>query len=110
MSEKPKEEKRIHRVEDIEELREVLKTVREQVPGLLKDISAPVRELMTMTLDEKQAKERAKAIAAFYNELVAAGMSEETAIKMTEQQFANPIALVLGKLGKRRKFESEEKD
>ncbi|MBI2126436.1 MAG: hypothetical protein HYU02_03865 [Thaumarchaeota archaeon] len=99
MSEKPKEGKRLHRVEDIEELRKVLKTVREQVPGLLKDISAPVKELMTITLYEKQTKERAKAIAAFYKELVAAGMNEETAIKMTEQQFVNPVAFVLGKLG-----------
>ena len=53
---------------------------------------------------------KVRAIAAFYPELVAAGMSDDTAMKMTEQQFANPVALVLGKLGERRKFSIIEKE
>jgi len=48
-----KKEERRHKVEDIEELREVLKTVRSEVPGLLKDIIGPLKELMTLAADEK---------------------------------------------------------
>ena len=116
MSEKPKEEKRSHRAEDIEELREVLKAVRSEVPGLLKDITGPLKELMTLAADEKQAKERAKAIAVFYKELMVGGMGEETAMKMTEQQFASPVSILEKLVGSRRRVEihkshpDEEKD
>jgi len=116
MSEKPKEERR-HKVEDIEELREVLKAVRSEVPGLLKDITGPLKELMTLAADEKQAKERAKAIAVFYKELIAGGMSEEAAMKMTEQQFASPVSILeklVGSGGRRveihKRHHDEEKD
>lgn len=107
----------MHKVEDIEELREVLKTVRSEVPGLLKDITGPLKELMTMSADEKQAKERAKAIATFYKELVAGGLSEEIAMKMTEQQFASPVSIlekVMQSSGRRveihRKHHDDEKE
>jgi hypothetical protein len=115
MSEKPKEERR-HKVEDVEDLREVLKAVRSEVPGLLKDITGPLKELMTLAADEKQAKERAKAIAVFYKELVAGGISEEAAMKMTEQQFASPVSILekLASSGRRieihKRHHDEEKD
>ncbi|MEM1554633.1 MAG: hypothetical protein QXS51_05650 [Thermoproteota archaeon] len=95
---------------DVEELREVLKTVREEVPGLLKDIVGPLKELMGTSLTEEQARERARAIAAFYKELIAAGMKEEFAIELVKNQFISPADLiknVLGQTGRMRKEEEK---
>ena len=70
-------EKRKEEKEDIEELREVLGVVSKEVPGLIKGIIASV-------FSEEAGKGMGKAAAAFYKELKAAGMPEETAVKMTE--------------------------
>jgi len=95
MEEERKEEKEVEReMKDVEELKEVLKTVREEVPGLLRDIVGPLKELMGTTLTEEQARERAKAIAAFYKELVAAGMKEDVAIELVRGQFISPAELI----------------
>ena len=95
MEEERKEEKTVEReVKDVEELKGVLKTVREEVPGLLRDIVGPLKELMGTTLTEEQARERAKAIAAFYKELVASGMKEDVAIELVRSQFISPAELI----------------
>ncbi len=102
-----------HGTRDAEELKEVLKTVREEVPGLVKDLLGPLKELMSMTLDEKQATERAKALASFYKTLVDSGMSEEVAMRMTEQQFVNPASIldkVLGSAKERRTHVEKEEE
>lgn len=93
---------------DVEELREVLKTVREEVPGLLKDIVNPLKELMGTSLTEEQARERAKAIAVFYKELIAAGMKEEVAIELVKNQFISPVELIKSVLGQAGKIRKEE--
>ncbi|MEM3449812.1 MAG: hypothetical protein QXU11_02445 [Thermoproteota archaeon] len=95
-------------MEDVEELREVLKTLREEVPGLLKDIVGPLKELMGTSLTEEQARERAKAIATFYKELIAAGMKEEVAIEMVKNQFISPAELIRNVLGQAGKIRKEE--
>jgi hypothetical protein len=97
--EEKKVEKEIEKEHDVEELKEVLKTVREEVPGLLRDIVGPLKELMGTTLTEEQARERAKAIAAFYKELVAAGMKEDVAMELVRSQFISPAELIKSVMG-----------
>lgn len=81
-------------MEDIEELRAVLSVLKDEVPPLIRGIVGPLRELLGLTLTEEQARERARAIAAMYKELVDAGMSKEDAMKIVESQTVNITALV----------------
>ncbi|MGB9718413.1 MAG: hypothetical protein ACPL4E_08245 [Thermoproteota archaeon] len=108
LSETEKKREMTHHAEDVEELREVLKTVREEVPGLLKDIVGPLKELMGTSLTEEQARERARAIATFYKELVAAGMKEDVAIELVKNQFISPAELIKNVLGQAGKIRREE--
>lgn len=103
-----KKREREHHDEDIEELRQVLKTVREEVPGILKDIVGPLKELMGTSLTEEQARERARAIATFYKELVSAGMKEDVAIELVKNQFVSPAELIRNVLGQAGKIRKEE--
>ena len=107
-TEKKREIEIMRHSEDVEELREVLKTVREEVPGLLKDIVGPLKELMGTSLTEEQARERARAIATFYKELVAAGMKEDVAIELVKNQFISPAELIKNMLGQAGKIRREE--
>ena len=81
---------------DVEELREVLKVIREEVPGLLKDITSPLKELLgiAFTTTEEEAERRAKAIAKFYKELINAGIDKDVALEMTKSSFINPMDVV----------------
>jgi len=108
-----KEWRKREREKDVEELKEVLKTVREEVPGLLKDVVGPLKELMGTTLTEEQAREKAKAIAAFYRELVSAGIKEDVALELVKSQFVSPaeiIKSVFGKASGKLETERERKD
>ncbi|MGQ9596069.1 MAG: hypothetical protein ACUVUS_01595 [Thermoproteota archaeon] len=96
-------------LEDIEELRGVLKTVREEVPGLLKDIVGPLKELMGISMTEEQARERAKAIATFYKELINAGIKEDVAMELLKNQFVSPMELIKGAMG-HAKFKKEKEE
>ncbi len=79
---------------DVEELKEVLKLVREEVPSLLREITGPLRDFIGISLSEEQARERARSIAVFYNELIKGGIKEEVALKMVEAQFISPVSLI----------------
>ncbi len=79
---------------DVEEFKEFLKVVREEVPTLLRELVEPLKELMGLTLDEEQAKNRAKAIAAFYKELIDSGIDREAALSLTKEQFVNPLSIL----------------
>ncbi len=81
---------------DVEELRDVLKIVREEIPGLLKDITGPLKELLgiAFTTTEEEAEKKAKAIAKFYKELINAGIDKETALQMTQSNFVNPMDII----------------
>lgn len=103
------EEKEMGEIEDVRELKEVLKTVREEVPGLLRDIVGPLKELMGTSLTEEQARERAKAIATFYKELLAAGMKEDVAMDLVKSQFISPAELIRNVLGQISQRREEEK-
>ena len=99
--------------EDMEDLREVLKVAREEVPGLLKDITGPVKELLNtvFTVTEEEAESKAKAIAKFYNELVKAGIEKDTALEMTKGNFVSPADILkeLSKLEKVGNIHIEQK-
>jgi len=79
---------------DVEELREVLSIVRSEVPGLLKDLIGPLKQLMSLSVSPEEAKERARAIAAFYNELIEQGFSADLALELTRENFVNPYSLL----------------
>jgi hypothetical protein len=70
-------EKRKEKIEDAEEIREILGVVSKEVPALIKSIIGSV-------FSEEAGRNMGKAAAAFYKELKDAGMPEETAVRMTE--------------------------
>lgn len=74
-----------------EELRQVLKVMSAELPTMLSAIVPPLKELMGLSMTEGQAKDKAKAIAAFYKELTASGIDKETAEKLVERQFVTPL-------------------
>jgi len=88
------EKEKRREMEDIEELRAVLKVVREEVPPLIRGIVDPLKEILGITLTEEQARQRARAIAVMYKELVNAGMLPQDAMRIVETQTVNLTALV----------------
>ena len=73
---------------DPEKIKEILDVVGEKIPGLL-------RELSDLLYSQKSAKQYAEAAATFYKELIAAGMSNDQAYKLTSQYLST---LNLGKM------------
>ncbi len=80
--------------EDVDELREVLKVVGEEIPKLIRNVIEPLKELMEITYDVENARERAKAIAIFYKELIDNGIPEDLALKLVREHFINPVTLI----------------
>lgn len=79
---------------DVEELKEVLATIRVEVPGLLRSLIGPIKEFMEITYNPESAKERARAIATFYKELIEQGIPEDLALRLTREHFINPMSIV----------------
>ena len=75
------------------ELKEILKIVSEQVPGLLEKLS-------NLLYSPAAAKKYGKSVANFYQELVGSGMNSNQAFELTKQYMAalNP-GTVVGNLG-----------
>lgn len=67
-----------HGIPDAEKIKEILNVVSEKVPGLLKELSG-------VLYSPDQAKNFGVAIAIFYKELKAAGMTDEQAFELTRQ-------------------------
>ena len=65
-------------IPDPEKIKEILNIVSDQVPGLLK-------ELAGVLYGPDQAKKFGIAVATFYKELKAAGMTDEQAFELTRQ-------------------------
>lgn len=84
MSEKEKE--------DVEELKEVLSVISKEVPSLIKSIIGSV-------FSEEAGRDMGRAAAAFYKELKAAGLPEETVVRMTENYVS--VFTSLGEVMKR---------
>jgi len=70
-----------------------------------KEVSGASASAMGTTLTEEQVRERAKAIAAFYKELVAAGMKEDVAIELARSQFISPAEPIKARAAEERKQE-----
>ncbi len=81
-----------------EKIKELLDVVAEKIPGLLKNLS-------DVMYGPEQAKNYATAIAIFYKELKAAGMTDEQAYELTQKYMSN---LDLGGLAQR--FSHEGRD
>jgi len=75
--EEKREERKPKHKDDVEELRQVLGTVSDMVPNLIRGIVASI-------FSAEAGKSMGAAAANFYKELKAAGMPDEVAIKMTE--------------------------
>jgi len=67
-----------HDMPDPEKIREILDVVADRVPGLLKELSS-------VLYGPEQAKNFGVAVAIFYKELKAAGMTDEQAFELTRQ-------------------------
>ena len=65
-------------IPDPEKIKEILDVVSEKIPGLLKELSGVI-------YGPKQAKLYAEAVATFYKELKASGMTDEQAFDLTSQ-------------------------
>ena len=87
----------------VEDLREVLSTVSEMVPNLL-------RELRGVLYSKDAAESMADAVGTFYRKLIEAGIPREDAMEMTRGYMINLRDLVRGKgitLGDRRPEKGE---
>jgi len=79
----------IHNVED---LRELLATVSDEVPGLL-------RGLRNVIYSKEAAENMADAVSTFYNKLVDAGIPKEEALDMARGYVLNLREILGGKGG-----------
>jgi len=80
--------------QDLEEFRDFLRIVREEVGPLLKDLVEPLKEILGTTFTPEEAKDRAKSIAVFYKELTEAGMDKESVLRIIEKNFTPPTELI----------------
>ncbi len=79
---------------DIEELKGVLSVLRSELPVLLKGLIEPIKEFMDLMYNPERARDRARAIASFYKELVDQGIPENLALNLTKEHFINPMAII----------------
>ncbi len=63
---------------DPEKIKEILNVVSEKIPGLLKQLSEVI-------YGAEQSKQYGLAVATFYKELKAAGMTDAQAFELTRQ-------------------------
>jgi len=88
----------------VEEIREILGTVSEMVPSLLK-------ELRGVLYSKEAAESMADAVGTFYRKLVEAGVPRDDAMEMTRGYMINLRDLVRGRgvtLGERSPRREEE--
>ncbi|MCD6592625.1 hypothetical protein J7L00_00860 [Candidatus Bathyarchaeota archaeon] len=82
----------MERKSDIEEFQEVMKTLSEQIPSL-------IRGIISSIFSAEAGKNIGAAAANFYKELKAGGIPDEVAIKMTQdyvRTFTNLGTLLSG--------------
>jgi hypothetical protein len=67
---------------DAEELRKIMQTLSETVPGLLESLTRVI-------YGEKESADFGRAVANFYKTLVDAGMSSDQAFRLTRDYMSN---------------------
>lgn len=86
MQENEGENRGRRRMEDAEEVKEILSVVSTEIPTLIKNIIASV-------FSEEAGRNMGKAAAAFYKELKEGGMPNDVALKMTEDYMSTFTSL-----------------
>jgi hypothetical protein len=79
-------------VKNVEDLRELLETVSDQVPGLLKG-------LRDVIYSKEAAENMADAVSTFYQKLIDAGIPKEEALDMARGYVINLREILGGKGG-----------
>ncbi len=79
-------------VKNVEDLRELLETVSDQVPGLLKG-------LRDVIYSKEAAENMADAVSTFYKKLIEAGIPKEEALDMARGYVINLREILGGKGG-----------
>ena len=79
-------------IRSVEDLRELLETVSDQVPGLLKG-------LRNVIYSKEAAENMADAVSTFYKKLVDAGIPKEEALDMARGYVINLREILGGKAG-----------
>ncbi|MFQ6089223.1 MAG: hypothetical protein ACE5K0_10020 [Candidatus Methanofastidiosia archaeon] len=78
---------------EAEEVREILEVVGDKLPQLLNDLSDSLPKLLSALRDsvysEEAARNMAKSIAVFYQELKESELPDEMALKMTKDYAEN---------------------
>lgn len=93
---------------ELEELKEVLSVLGREVPGLVRGLIGPLKELLNIIYDPEKTRERAKAIASFYKELKDQGIPDSLIIELMREHFVNPLSLLKSFTVERGKEEGEE--
>ncbi len=94
-------EKSERKIEEAEELKEILSVVSKEIPALIKGIIGSI-------FSEEAGKDLGRAAAAFYRELKDGGMPENVAVKMTENYIKTFTSLgdVLKSMGGKKNYTS----
>ena len=73
---------REHEMPDPEKIADILKVVRKEVPGL-------IREIVDILYSEKSARSMGKAVGIYYKTLQENGIPKELALEMTKSYVIN---------------------
>ncbi len=79
-----------HEMPDPEKIADILKVVRKEIPGL-------VREIIDLLYSEKSAKNMGKAVGIYYKTLQENGIPKELALEMTKNYVINIGQMFNGK-------------
>ena len=79
-----------HDMPDPEQIADILKVVRKEVPGLL-------REIVGILYSEESARNMGKAVGIYYKTLVDSGIPKELALDMTRNYVFNISKMFSGK-------------
>ncbi|MBN2042551.1 MAG: hypothetical protein JW754_01980 [Candidatus Aenigmarchaeota archaeon] len=81
---------RDHEMPDPEKIAEVLKVVRKEIPGL-------IREIVDILYSENSARNMGKAVGIYYKTLQQNGIPKEMALEMTKGYVINIAKMFDGK-------------
>ncbi|AGB04818.1 hypothetical protein AciM339_0945 [Aciduliprofundum sp. MAR08-339] len=89
---------------DVEEFKEVMNTLRETLPALIK-------EIVEALYSSQNAEEFGKQVANFYKSMVEAGMSEDQAFQLTQEYMrSRDVSTLINKVMGEGKYFSHRKE